>query len=90
VKDLTPGFSCDSTAFVGAEITSVASPSSSASLSPSPSFKGVMYDPTVTASVEWAENGYDLNVVGPYPALVLERLAEGITWTSSGVQPTGS
>ena len=80
VKGLSPDFSCVSTVVQAVPGTDPSSPDPSASFPPAPGSGAVMYDPTATGSIDWAENGYAVHVVGPYTVSDLEKLAEGITW----------
>ena len=40
----------------------------------------IMFNPRMTGSVTWLENGVAVNLVGPYPVSQLAALAENISW----------
>lgn len=79
IKDLSAEFSCESTGRVGVDAPHG---ESAAPGSPSSTSKAIMYDPTQIASLNWAEQGVVVELVGPYSAETLSELAQGITWHS--------
>jgi hypothetical protein len=82
-KELTKGFSCANTSYraVGSDADASATPTAEAQASPPvASGLGVIFDPTTTASIRWAENGYVILLSGPYPLSVLEKVADDIQW----------
>jgi hypothetical protein len=84
---LDPNFSCE-----GARVPEVIqSPSANvpevhteekecAGLKCVPDAAKIMFNPMMTGSVTWLENGVAVNLVGPYSVAQLAALAENITW----------
>lgn len=72
VRELSPSFSCtDDGVENGVETTPGA---------PVPGSAAPIYDPTLTASIRWVENGAMIHLVGPLSLDELTKVAGSATW----------
>jgi hypothetical protein len=83
-----PNFSCSSTAAAVVPANRMASPSPDLAASRGPltsldSTTPVIFDPSRTSNIKWAESGYVITVAGPYPAATLSTLIDLMSFDKS-------